>query len=199
MEENFWQLNQLINYINEELKPNPRIRHVYLDDEATFEDNSNRFIARVEEVQRVIGEIDQELAAMLEPNLYKEIKSPNMDFKERLRKANTALTIGFTAAGIALVGVITGGALLAGGVTAMTIVGTGAAATMKVGFLMLGVDMIAGAITGAIERKRLEEAIRDLENTLETFEPASKEFQRQIIRVTAILETHIEEEPPITW
>ena len=194
MERNFEELNRLIDYLNKYLNVSPRIQRVFLDKEGTFKDNSDRFVGRVTEVQRTVADIDKELAERIEPNLYREIKFPDTTFEKRLEKAKKATTIGFTVAGVALVGAITGGALFAGGLTAMSLLGTGAVAGIKVSFLMLGVDMIAGAIIGAIERNKLEETIRELENVLETFEPASDKFQRDIMYVQISLECHVEDD-----
>ena len=194
MERNFEELNRLIDYLNKYLNVSPRIQRAFIDKEGTFKDNSDRFVGRVTEVQRAVADIDKDLAERIEPDLYREIKLPDTTFDKRLEKAKKAVTgIGYTVAGIALVGAITAG-LFAGGLTAMSLLGTGVVAGIKISFLMLGVDMIAGAIIGAIERKKLEEAIRELENVLETFEPASNKFQRDIMYVKLSLECHVEDD-----
>jgi hypothetical protein len=50
--------------------------------------------------------------------------------------------------------------------------------------------MIVGAITGAIERDQLEDAITQLETQLEQFKPASLKYTENIYEVLSELKMH---------
>ena len=124
------------------------------------------------------------------------MKSPDLDFGKRLQKAetifNATLSVIATVAGIALCCAISGGALLPGMVAVIGVAGTSAVAGIVLGTFLLGVGMIYGAISGAVERDKLEEQIDDLEDLLEKFEPASKKYQKDILYVTIKLEYYFD-------
>jgi len=57
----------------------------------------------------------------------------------------------------------------------------------------MGVDMIASAIIGTVERDKLEDTIKQLEEAMEGFEPASKEYTKTIMTVQVRLEILLED------
>ena len=61
-------------------------------------------------------------------------------------------------------------------------------ASMTFGVLGLGLDAIIGAILGAIERDKLNDAIDDLEKVLEKFKPAAEAYNHSIVKVEVFIE-----------
>ena len=194
MENNFSVVNDLVDLLNEHAKPNPSLTRVYVNRDATIESNANTLTRCIAKIQDIVEGIDKKLAEMIEPNLYRDLKSPDLTFKNRIRKANAiftaTLSVVVTVVGIALVAAILGGFIFVGVVGAIGVVATSAIAGITLGVLTMGVDMIAGAIVGAIERDKLESQIDDLEKALEKFEPASKEFQKKITYVLLSVEDY---------
>ena len=95
--------------------------------------------------------------------------------------------VGATVATVAAICRITAGALLATLVEEISMVATCAVAGVAVFALAVAVDMIISAILGAIERKKLETAIAELETTLESFEPATRNYTQTIYEVLGAL------------
>lgn len=192
MEQNFSTVNDLVDFVNEHIGAGPQLEHIFVDRNATIKANSDILIDSIEKIQDRVKTVDQQLAEKIEPNLYQELKSPDLTFKNRLQKANKIFSVTLssisTAVGIAVVGAIIGGAILVGAVAAIGLIATCAIAGFAIGILTLGVDVIAGAIFGAIERVRLNKTIDELESALEEFEPKSKKFQRSVLYVVVILE-----------
>ena len=194
MDNNFSALNDLIKYLNDHVKLSTPLQCIYIDHKATLKSNSDRLIRTIEQVQKIVADIDAKLAQRLEPDLYRKLKSPDISFIDKLQLANTiidaTLSVIATAVGIALIVAISGGFLLGGVVGVIGVVGAGVVGSIVVGTLFLGADMIAGAIIGAVERDKLNDTIKEFEHVLETFEPASKKFQKQILHVLVVLEDH---------
>ena len=97
-------------------------------------------------------------------------------------------------AGVAVVGCIRAGKILVSAVTTIGKIATCVLASLVIGVLILGLDMIASAILGAIEKNQLEKTIDELETNLKTFEPASHDFTANIYKVKAYIEVLIEDE-----
>jgi len=196
MEQNFSATNDLIDLLNDHVKMKTKLRHICVNRDASIKDNSNIFISRTNQIKGIVATIDKELVTKLDPVIYRELKSPDLDFTKKLQKAETIFNVTLSAiatvAGIALCCAISGGALLPGMVAVIGAVGTSAVAGIILGTFMLGVGMIYGAISGAVERDKLREQIDDLEDLLEKFEPASREYQKDILYVTVKMEYHFE-------
>ena len=194
MEQNFSATNDLIDLLNENVTMTKKLQHISVDHGKSIKTNSDRFIARMDEIKAIVATVDADLAKRLDPDIYRDLKSPDLDFSKKVQKAekifNATLSVIATIAGIALCFAISGGALLPGMVAIMGVAGTSAVAGIVLGTFMLGIGMIYGAISGAIERDKLEEQIDDLEDLLESFEPASKKYQKDIIYVQIVLEEH---------
>ena len=196
MEGNFSATNDLIDLLNEHVKPSPMLKHIEVDDDATIKANADVLIARISEIQAVIEKYNTKLAQELDPELYRKLTDPDTKFKETLAIIKKVITvsvgIGATVAGIAVVTAISTGAILTGVVATIGIISTCAIAGLVVGVLALGIDMIASAIIGAIEKDKLEQAITELKDALRDFEPASREYTKSIIyvemRIKIILE-----------
>ena len=194
MEDNFSATNDLIDLLNENVTMSKKLQHISVNHNKSIKTNSDVFLGRMEEVERIVATIDADLARRLDPSIYRDLKSPDLDFSKRVQKAEkiftATLSVIATVVGIALCCAISGGALLPGMVAVIGVAGTSAVAGIVLGVFMLGVGMIYGAISGAIERDKLEEQIDDLEELLESFEPASKKYQKDILYVQIVLEDH---------
>lgn len=194
MEQNFSATNDLINLINKNVTMTKKLEHISVDKHKSIKTNSDRFIGRMDEIKAIVATIDADLAKRLDPAIYHDLKSPDLDFSKKLQKAesifNASLSVIATIAGIALCCAIAGGAFLTGMVAVIGAIGTSAIAGIVLGTFLLGVGMIYGAISGSIERDKLEDQIDDLEDLLHSFEPASKKYQKEIIHVEVALEDH---------
>ena len=192
MEFNFEATNDLIDLLNKEGKPSSTIAKIYVDNTATVKANCQTLLNKMDEVMRVVDKIDEDLAKKLEPEAYRKLKLPDMKFKDRIALAKKTVSAGLsvtaTVAGVVLVGAIKSGLILTKIVAAIGVIKSCAVATLVLGVLTLGIDMIASAIIGAVERSKLEAAIDELETAVNTFDPASKEYTKTITRVEIMLE-----------
>ena len=192
MEHNFEATNHLIDMLNNNSDHYPPLTHVKVGHMATIKANSEKLIAKMNEVQGVVNEFDKKLASKLDPEIYKKLKLPDTSFKQRLVIAEKVFSVGLgitsSVAGIFVLSAISSGIILTKIVTAIGVLKSCAIASVVLGVLTMGVDMIASAIIGAVERDKLEDAIDQLEEAMEGFEPASKEYSKTILRVQVELE-----------
>lgn len=192
MEFNFDATNTLIDLINKHSRPSPFLQHVQVDKNATIADNAQTLISRMDDIQKLIDDFSKKLSEKLEPTIYEKLIIPDTSFKEKLAIAKKSVSVTISviasAAGVALVTSIIASCVLKGMVQALGIVKSSALASVVFGVLVLGIDMIASAIIGAIEHSKLEEAINQFEIALETFEPASKEYTKTVTREEIRLE-----------
>ena len=72
-----------------------------------------------------------------------------------------------------MVGLIKTGRIVKGVVTAIGVIKTSAIASLALGVLALGIDMIASAIIGAVERDKLDKIFEELNSTIREFDPCS--------------------------
>ena len=192
MEFNFEATNDLIDLLNKEAKPSSTIAKIYVDNTGTVKENCQTLLNKMDEVMRVVDKIDEDLAKKLEPEAYRKLKLPDMKFKDRIALAkktvSAGLSVAATVAGVVLVGAIKSGLILTKIVAAIGVIKSCAVASLVLGVLVLGIDMIASAIIGAVERSKLEAAIDELDTAVNTFDPASKEYTKTITRVEIMLE-----------
>ena len=197
MEFNFDATNDLIDLLNAHSGHNP-LAHVDLDESTTVRANSENLIAKMTEVQTVVEVLDEKLAKDLDPEIYRKMKLPDTKFKERIALAKKAVsaTLGIAAsvAGVVIISAIKSGLILTKLVTAVGVLKSCAIASVVLGLLTMGVDMIASAIIGAVERDKLEDTIEQLEKAMEGFEPASKEYTKTIMTVQVRLEILLEDD-----
>ena len=195
MEFNFEATNDLIDLLNKDVKPSRTITKIDVDNTATVKANCQTLLDKMDEIMRVVETVNQEWAKQLEPEAYRKLKAPDMKFSERIALAKKSVSAGLgvaaSVAGIVLVGAIKSGLILTKIVTAIGVLKTCAAASLVLGVLVLGIDMIASAIIGAIERDKLEDAIDELETAVETFDKPSKEYTKTITRVEIYLEVYV--------
>ena len=192
MDFNFDATNDLIDLLNKDANPSSPISKIYVNDDGSVKSNCQTLLDKMDEIMAVVDKIDEDLSNQLDPEAYRQLNTPDLSFSDRIALAKKAVSAGLsiaaTIAGIVVISLIKNGVILAKIVTAIGLIKTCAVATVVLGVLTLGIDMIASAIIGAVERDKLDDAIDELEDALKTFEPASKEYTKTIVRVEVILE-----------
>ena len=127
------------------------------------------------------------MARELEPSAYKALRDTGLGFVETIRQLSqwsSVITItGASLAAVVVVCRITSGAILGTMVAEIGMLASCCIAGVVVVAIGLAVDAILSAIFGAIEREKLEDAIKDLEKTKSTFEPATREYTQTIYEV----------------
>ena len=191
MQSNFRATNKLTDFLNENID-GTNFSHIAVDENKSLKDNSNLLIGRIEAAQAIIEKIDKELAEKLDPGLYRNLKNVDLSFQDRMETAQKATHVVtgvvITVAAIAVCVAIASGGILAPVVAVLGALATSAIATTVMSIIGgLGIGMIVGAITGAIERDQLEDAISQLESQLNTFGPASLAYTESIYEVLAEL------------
>ena len=132
-------------------------------------------------------QLDEQLSQKLDPQAYKTLKDTSIGFKEVIRQlaqwGSVFTYVGATLAAIVAICRITSGAFLAAMVEEISLIGTCAIAGAVVMAIAVAVDMIISAITGAIERSKLEAAIAEMDEALQTFEPATRKYTQTIYEI----------------
>ena len=192
MQLNFEGANELITIVNEHLKPKPFLKPILLDDSATVEANAKVFIASMEQVQKVVEKFNEALSKDLDPEIYKKIHDPDLDFEDVVKYVKPIVDTIIGVATMRAMYVVVQTIRLLGAIINMvgqfnTLLVSGIAA-VGLGVLGLGVDMIASAIIGAVERSKLQDALDTIEPVANEFVPASRKYYRAIIRVSIKLE-----------
>ncbi|XP_043085174.1 single-pass membrane and coiled-coil domain-containing protein 3-like isoform X1 [Puntigrus tetrazona] len=189
MKNNFRATNQLIEALKEHL--GLFFRPVILNENATVKQNCDVIIGRIREIQVEVAKIDQRMKEKLEPTLYEKLKNmylPDYEYKQ----FSSIISAVCGATGLAstfLVGwLITNGYILTNVALACGLLATGFMASVVVGVLFMGIDMIVSAILGSIERDQLESALAEYDRALKEFRPASEKYQDNITYVKVRLE-----------
>jgi len=190
MKDNFAATNDLIDLLNTNCKTT--ITKLVLNFSGSVQDNANALIAKMTEVQTEVAKIDDKLAAQLDPAIYKKLHLPDLSFQERFAAAKQAvsITIGVlaTVACIILITAIRTGVVLATMVARIGSIATSALGSLGLGILAMGIDMIASAIIGAVERSKLDDAIDTLQSAFDQFDPVTRSYTKTIYRVEAQIE-----------
>ncbi|XP_066566310.1 single-pass membrane and coiled-coil domain-containing protein 3-like [Amia ocellicauda] len=144
-------------------------------------------IGTIGSIQAQVVQIDSRLKEKLEPEMYQKLYSLTVPLSDRIHIASRVLSGAFGMLGSrAMVAeLIHKRAVLGRIVASLGRVGTCAVATVALGVLGLGVDMVASAILGAIERENLERVIQEYSEALEEFRPASEQYLENIGNVIA--------------
>ncbi|XP_057188173.1 single-pass membrane and coiled-coil domain-containing protein 3-like [Triplophysa rosa] len=185
MKHNFRATNQLIEVLQEHL--GLHFSPVKVNEKATVKENCDVLIERIREIQVEVGKIDMELKEMLEPTLYEKLRRKDLSIPERSKISTvlrgihccvatiaSAYIVGWLFQNVAMLASITGVC----GVIAMGFLGC-----VVFGVLFMGVDMIIQAILGSTERDRLERALKEYDDVLKDFRPASEKYQESITEV----------------
>ena len=195
MELNFDATNALIDLLNKYVTPSPNLGHITVKQGDTIKENAQVLIKMMDKIQKIVDDYDQTLADSLDPELYRKLSDPDLSFQQVITNAKHAITITLgiiaTVASIAIIIAIRNGKFLVTLATKITKVGASALAGVLLGVLALGVDVILSAILGRVEKDKLNDAIDDLQKTLDDFEPASREYNRTITRVEIYMEIYL--------
>ncbi|XP_048010478.1 single-pass membrane and coiled-coil domain-containing protein 3-like [Megalobrama amblycephala] len=189
MQSNFYATNQLIDVMNEHLSCS--FQHIELDKAASLQENCDVMTECMHKIQAVVEKIDTEMKEKLDPALYEKLQNLSLsttDF-QLISKALKAVCGFATEGSTALVTLlINKGVILAKITSTFVKIGALTLASVALGVVFMGVDMIVEAILGSVERRQLEEALKEYEEALNEFKPASLEYQRNITYVQVKIE-----------
>ncbi|MBN3299294.1 SMCO3 protein, partial [Amia calva] len=181
MNNNFRATNKLSEVLNENFSC--KFQPIAVDKDKTVKENCDIFLEAVKKIQVKIEEIDSRLKEKLEPSCYQEILAMKMPSTETLRKAQAVLE------GIAGISLVVFGALKCLGPRLSLIVSPVLGVSACIGSLVLSVlGLGLELVFGAIEKSRLDDAIRKHEKVLEEFGPASDAYHDGIVYVTVKIE-----------
>nr|XP_055074676.1 single-pass membrane and coiled-coil domain-containing protein 3-like isoform X1 [Misgurnus anguillicaudatus] len=185
MKNNFRATNQLIDVLKEHL--GLRFNPITLNESATVKANCDVLIQRIREIQTRLEKIDKELMEKLEPDLYEKLKTRDLSIPERAKVSEVLRGIQFGFAGLVapfVVGWLFQNVAILGGITGTCwVIATGLLGGVVFGVLLMGIEMIFQGILGSIERDRLKQALKEYEDALEDFRPASEKYQDSITEV----------------
>ncbi|XP_051539545.1 single-pass membrane and coiled-coil domain-containing protein 3-like isoform X2 [Myxocyprinus asiaticus] len=190
MKNNFRATNQLIEVLNKHLCLS--FSPIYLNEKATVKQNCDVMIECIHKIQAEVGRIDKELKKNLEPTLYEKLRNNKSLSTTDLKLVGNVIS---AVCGIAAVTstfvvgwLIMNGMILARITAIFTTIGTGLLASCVLGVIFMGVDMIVSAILGSIERDQLKKALKEYDEVLDEFRPASERYQDSITYVRIRLE-----------
>ncbi|KAK9976717.1 hypothetical protein ABG768_021922 [Culter alburnus] len=189
MKSNFRATNQLIDVMNEHL--NCSFQHIELNENATLHDNCNVMIECMHKIQAVVEKIDKELKEKLEPTLYEKLLNLSLlpeDFKSISIAIAAVCGVQSIQATTIISILINTGDILVNLISQIGKFGAGTLACFGLAVVFLGIDMIVEAILGSIERDNLEKALKEYDEALSEFEPASEKYQDNITYVRIKIE-----------
>ncbi|XP_048046119.1 single-pass membrane and coiled-coil domain-containing protein 3-like [Megalobrama amblycephala] len=184
MKSNFEATNQLIDVMNDHLSCS--LEHIKLNEEASLQENCNVMIECMHKIQAVVENIDKELKEKLEPTLYEKLQNKSLSTTDfQLISKALKVVCGFATEGsTTLVSLlINKGVILAKITSTFAKIGALTLASVGLGVVFMGVDMIVEAILGRIERDQLEKVLEEYDKALKEFKPASLEYQDSITYV----------------
>ncbi|XP_067249288.1 single-pass membrane and coiled-coil domain-containing protein 3-like [Chanodichthys erythropterus] len=181
MKSNFYATNQLIDVMNEHLSCS--FQHIKITEGSSLHDNCNVMIECMHKIQAEIEKIDKELKEKLEPTLYEKLLSLSLlpeDFKVVSKVVEGVCGVA-TVGSTTLVGLLIDKGKILGNITStFAKIAAGTLACFGLAVVFMGIDMIVEAILGSIERDNLEKALKEYDDALSEFEPASIEYQYNI-------------------
>ncbi|KAK9976706.1 hypothetical protein ABG768_021911 [Culter alburnus] len=184
MKSNFEATNQLIDVMNEHLSCS--LEHIKLNENASLQENCNVMIECMHKIQAEIEKIDKELKEKLEPTLYEKLQNKSLSTTDfQLISKALKVVCGFATEGsTTLVSLlINKGVILAKITSTFAKIGALTLASVGLGVVFMGIDMIVEAILGRIERDQLEKVLEEYDKALKEFKPASLEYQESITHV----------------
>ncbi|XP_060597059.1 single-pass membrane and coiled-coil domain-containing protein 3-like [Ruditapes philippinarum] len=160
--------NDLVDIINTHLQGN--IKHVSIDNDDTVKANAQRISDCVDAINKTVKQKAEDIKTRLDPKIFKMLMDVSVSFEEKIKIAEefaeSLLPIGGVV-GVLSCSIIAGMDFLEGVVEVVGEAATSAFAAIGVGVLFLGIDMIAEAIIGAVERDKLNEEIDKTEKCVE--------------------------------
>ncbi|XP_067249286.1 single-pass membrane and coiled-coil domain-containing protein 3-like [Chanodichthys erythropterus] len=142
-------------------------------------------------IQAVVEQIDKELKEKLEPTLYEKLLSLSLtpeDFKLVSKVVEGVCGVATLGSITLLTHLIDKGVILAKITSKFVKIGAGTLACVGLAVVFIGIDMIVEAILGSIERDQLEKALKEYDEALPEFKPASLEYQYNIMKVQVKIE-----------
>uniref|UniRef100_A0A8C8RJ88 Uncharacterized protein n=1 Tax=Pelusios castaneus TaxID=367368 RepID=A0A8C8RJ88_9SAUR len=189
MELTFEATNELIEILNTHLLY--KLSPIKMNKEGTIQENCDIFTATTKSIQDVLQDIDKKLSRKLEPDLYRKLHDLHETDHVKMRIVRAAFSLGAGSAGILVSGFIIKLAIskvatsaLSQIATIMAKIGASVAGAVIGAAVGLGLDLIISAVTGAIERDKLEAAIQELEPLVKEFKSASRMYYKTIISTT---------------
>ncbi|XP_073694056.1 single-pass membrane and coiled-coil domain-containing protein 3-like [Garra rufa] len=189
MENNFRATNQLAETLKKHLGWS--FSPITLDEKATLKENCDVIIECIHEIQAEVEKIDMQLKEKLEPTLYEKLGHKNLsvpDYQKVKKALHGVCACGGVASGFVVGWLIYNGTILANIASTLVKVAASGAALVALGVVFLGIDMIIGAIVGSIERDKLEKALKEYDEALKEFKPASLKYQDSITEVRIRIE-----------
>ncbi|XP_044846642.1 single-pass membrane and coiled-coil domain-containing protein 3-like [Mauremys mutica] len=188
IELNFDTTNELIEALNTHCQF--KLHRIKMNMNGTIRENCDILLAAIKSIQDILQAIDKRLKRELEPDLYRKLhdfQEPDATKMQILRNVATVVSglAGTVAMGFFIKLALSQVVVIVLSQTAMvlSIIGAsliGAVAGMIVG---VGIDLILSAILGAIERDQLEAKIQELSELVSEFKPASKEYNKAIMKI----------------
>ncbi|XP_065429706.1 single-pass membrane and coiled-coil domain-containing protein 3-like [Chrysemys picta bellii] len=200
IELNFDATNELIGALNTHCQF--KLHPIKMNMNGTVRENCDIFLAAMKSIQDTLQAIDGRLKSQLEPDLYQKLHdfqepdAKKMQILRSLAKGVSEFT-GTMAMKFFIKLVLSKVMSKAMSQITMILAEIGASVVGAVAGMILGVgvDLILSAILGAIERDRLETAIRKLEALVSEFKPASKEYNKTILKTIYTLPSPEENQP----
>ncbi|XP_048057862.1 single-pass membrane and coiled-coil domain-containing protein 3-like [Megalobrama amblycephala] len=189
MKSNFRATNQLIDVMNKHLSCS--FQHITLNEDASLQENCNVMIECIHKIQAVVEKIDKELKEKLEPTLYEKLLSLSLtpeEFKSISKAISAVCGVQSIQATTIISILINAGDILVNLVSQIGKFGAGTFACVGLAVVFMGIDMIVEAILGSIERDKLEKALKEYDEALTEFEPASEKYQDNITYVRIKIE-----------
>ncbi|KAI2665909.1 Single-pass membrane and coiled-coil domain-containing protein 3 [Labeo rohita] len=189
MENNFRATNQLTETLKKHLGWS--FSPITLNEKATVKENCDVIIECIHEIQAEVEKIDMQLKEKLEPTLYEKLRNENLsvnDYQIFRKAVYDVCGVGGSASIVAVNWLIKNGTILTNITSSFAKFATGLAAGVALGVVFMGIDMIVGAILGSIERNELEKALKEYDEALKEFKPASVKYQDSITEVRKRIE-----------
>ncbi|XP_065054242.1 single-pass membrane and coiled-coil domain-containing protein 3-like [Rhopilema esculentum] len=194
MKDNFYATNKLVGYLKQNFSVSSGVGKIVhgidkleIRERKTIKENCDIFLAATTKLQDAVRLLNENLARELEPSAYRALKDTGLGFVETIRQLSqwsSVITMtGASVAAVIIICRITSGAILGAMVAEIGMIASCSIAGVVVVAIGLGVDAILSAIFGAIEREKLENAIKELETTKSTFEPATREYTQTIYEI----------------
>ncbi|KAL0151506.1 hypothetical protein M9458_053158 [Cirrhinus mrigala] len=184
MENNFRATNQLTETLKKHLGWS--FSPITLNEKATVKENCDVIIECIHKIQAEVEKIDMQLKKKLEPTLYEKLRNENLsvnDYQIFRNAVYNVCGVGSSASTVAVTWLIKNGTILANITSGFAKFATGLAAGVALGVVFMGIDMIIGAILGSIERNELEKALKEYDEALKEFKPASVKYQDSITEI----------------
>ncbi|MBN3312211.1 SMCO3 protein, partial [Atractosteus spatula] len=194
MKNNFRATNQLIEILNKHLGLNFTL--ITLNNDATIKENCDVMIKRMDEIRAKIEEIDKVLKEKLDSALYENLRNLSASVKDY--KAVSLVVHGvcglLTFAAPFVIGwLIKSGRLLTNVTSTCARLCCGSLSSLTFGMLFLAIDIVIQIILGKKENNELIKILKEYDEALKEFRPASEKFQDNLTYVRVKLERILQE------